>query len=104
MRDQLLCMLGQTIPSLTETVHYLVSEVEPGSHVTLTSSSRQQASRLNWEDVESVNRELSVSGPMTKDVKQILGNPQFRHCSPMCALILALRHPERVHRQGELAD
>lgn len=97
MRDQLLRMLGRQIPSLTGSVQYLVSEVDPGSHVTLTSPTRQQASRLNWEDIESVNTELSVSGPKAKDVKRILGNPQFRHCSPMLALVLAMRSPERVH-------
>lgn len=97
MNDRLLGMLGRTIPSLTGSVQYLVSEVDPGSHVTLTSPTRQQVSRLNWEDIESVSTELSATGPKAKDVKLILGNPQFRHCSPMVALVLAMRHPERVH-------
>jgi hypothetical protein len=99
MDDILLPMLGCLLPSYSGSVMYTVTEVEPGSHVTLTSPDRQQPSVLPWADIARVYNEARPAVPLTPTVVDaILENPQNRDSSTMCALVLAMRDPTRVHR------
>ena len=96
MEKKLIEMCGKSIPSSTGMVTYLVKEVVPKDHVTLTAQSRKQPAVLKWADIELVFKKAPASGVRTVDVDQVLNNPQFRASSPMCALVLALRNPRLV--------
>lgn len=96
--DILLRMLRCELPSYTGRVMYLVTEVETGSHVTLTSPGRKKPSVLPWGNIERVfNRARSGTLLTPSVVGAILEKPQNRHSS-MCALILAMLDPNRLHR------
>ena len=99
MDELLLPMRGCLLPSYSVRVMYRVSEVEPGRHVTLTSPNRQQPSVLPWADIAMVYNGAPAHVPLTPTVVDVvLENPQNRDSSTMCALILAMRDPTRVHR------
>ncbi len=101
MDELLLPMRGCLLPSYSGSVMYTVTEVEPGRHVVLTSPDRQQPSVLVWADIARVYNEAEARAeiPLTPTVVDvILENPQNRDSSTMCALVLAMRDPNRVHR------
>jgi hypothetical protein len=99
MDEILLPLHGCLLPSYSGTVMYTVTQVEPGSHVTLTSPNRQEPSVLPWADIAQVYRQGRPDVPLAPAVVDaILGNPDNRDSSTMCALVLAMRNPSRVHR------
>ena len=99
MDEILLPMRRCLLPSYSGGVTYTVTEFAPGSHVTLTSPDRQQPSVLPWSDITRVYDEARPEFPLTPAVVDaILDNPQNRNSSTMCALVLAMRDPTRVHR------
>jgi hypothetical protein len=99
MDEILLPMRECLLPSYSGSVMYRVTEVEPSSHVTLTSPDRSQPSVLPWADIARVYNAAQVETPLTPTVVDvILENRQNRDSSTMCALVLAMREPTRVHR------
>jgi hypothetical protein len=99
MDELLLSMQGCLLPSYSGSVMYTVTEVEPGSHVTLTSPNRQQPSVLPWDDIARVYEGAREDMPLTPTlVDVILENPENRDSSTMCALALAMRDPTRIRR------
>lgn len=99
MDDLLLPLRGCLLPSYSGSVMYTVAEVEGGSHVTLTSPDRKEPSVLPWADIARVFGTATDNIPFTPGVvDSILENPQNRDSSTMCALVLAMRDPTRVHR------
>lgn len=99
MNDLLAGLQGCLLPSYSGSVMYSVAEVVTGSHVTLTSPDRRQPSVLAWEVIARVFGAVRDEIPFTPSVVDaILENPQNRDSSTMCALVLAMRDPTRVHR------
>lgn len=99
MNDILIPMSGCRLPSSTGRVVYTVVEVVPGQHVTLDSPNRGRPSVLPWEDIERVYSAACSGRHITpKAVDEILENPNNHHSSTMCALVLAMRDPNRVRR------
>src|SRR5262249_29261075 len=95
----LLPMRGCLLPSYSGSVMYTVTEVEPGSHVTLTSPNRQQPSVLPWADIARVYEGSREDVPLTPTVVDVIWeNPETRDSSTMWALVLAMRNPTRIHR------
>ena len=99
MDDILLPMLACLLPSSSRRVTYTVTEVQPGSHVTITSPNRQKPSVLRWTDIARVYMGVGWDSPLTPTVVDaILENPQNWDSSTMCALVLAMQNPTRVQR------
>lgn len=99
MEQLLLGMLGGVLPSRSGSTSYTVTAVVPGVHVTLDGPGRAQPSVLPWRDIERVVNEAPQGVPLnTRIVDEILENPQYRHSSTMCALVLAMQFPSRVQR------
>jgi hypothetical protein len=97
MDEILLAMLEHQLPSVTGRVMYKVTEVEPGSHVSLMSAGRQQPSALRWADIARVFNEAGHGAEFTPTrVDEFLENPQNWDSSTMCALVLAMRDGSRV--------
>ncbi len=95
MCNNLDAMWNRSIPSITGRVTYKVTKVRIGESVELESPTRKQPSVLRWEDIRTVSHEGSPD-LNTVEVDNILGNPQYRDSSTMCALVLAMRDPTRV--------
>lgn len=99
MDELLLAMRGCLLPSYSGSVKYTVTEVEPRGHVSLTSPDLQQPSVFQWADIARVYNEARPEIPLTPTVVDvILDNLQNRDSSTMCALVLAMRDPNRIHR------
>jgi hypothetical protein len=95
MNQILLSMQGKLLPSYTGRVRYKVTSVEDGISVTLECRTRKKPSILPWGDIRRVF-DLAVTNLTPTRVDIILHKPQNRDSSTMCALILAMRNPDRV--------
>src|SRR5687767_12284577 len=97
MDEILMAIQGCLLPSYSGSVMYTVTEVTAARHVTLTSPDRRQPSVLPWSDITRVFQ-ARLDVPLTPAVVDIiLDNPQNRDSSTMCALVLAMHHPDRIH-------
>lgn len=91
-------LIGRRIPSLTGRTSYEIANVQPGLDATLVGSGRKVPSVLAWDDIKRVYDccEQDPQIRLTPTLVDRILQPQYRSSSTMCALVLALREPERV--------
>ena len=98
MWDVLKPMEKCKIPSYRGRVVYTVEEVSPGSHVAVSSPSRQEPAILPWNQIERVYSWKGSKELTPTLVDKILKDSKNLDSSPMCALVLAMWDSSRVGR------
>jgi hypothetical protein len=79
---------GRGISSGSGQTTYHVLSVAVGIEVILEGADRQDASHLPWEYID---RTCDLPNPSNEAIREAIGVSDYRHCSPLRALVYAIR-------------